>query len=228
MGCSASTGASVRTQRAPACGGVGVAGERAEPQQAVGGERVLRRRRVVLEVLGRTMSASASAPVVKKPPRSSSAKSATRSSATARASVEPRDVVDLGEGEQRLEQRGVVLRVRGDARRGRPATSAAAGRRRGAARRAGSGRSRARRPSSRRGRTRRRPRPARGGTARSSRAAPCRRGRAGPAARARRAARAGRGRTASGTVSVGPTAWRMLPRNPVCGSSKLPRMVTPK
>ena len=32
---------------------------------------------------------------------------------------------------------------------------------------------------------------------------------------------------ASGRSSVGPTAWRMLPRNPVCGSSKLPRIVMP-
>ena len=56
------------------------------------------------------MSDSASVAVVKNPPLSSSAKRSIRSSRPARPG-EPGDVVDLGQREQRLEQRRVVLGV---------------------------------------------------------------------------------------------------------------------
>jgi hypothetical protein len=89
-----------------------VAGQGGEAQQPFGGERVLRRGRVVEEVLGADderlgvaaggVEATALV-VVEQPEQVVGALPGGR---------EPRDVVDLREREVRLEQRGVVLRHR--------------------------------------------------------------------------------------------------------------------
>ena len=185
-------------------GGVGVAGERGQAEQAVGGERVLGGRGVVLRVLGPhdqrlgvgAGGEEAAALLV--------GEQAHETVGDGPRLGQPGDVVDLGQREERFEQRGVVLRVREQVgapvlpRTEQAAVVAAQ------LARAGTGRWCARPPSSRRARARRPLRRATAGRARSSRAAPCRRGRVGPVARGRRRG-AGRTRsTASGRSSVRP------------------------
>ncbi len=62
--------------------------------------------------LGRTTSASASCPVVKKPPASASWNRREQLVGDGAGIGQPREVVELGHRQQRFEQRGVVLGVR--------------------------------------------------------------------------------------------------------------------
>ena len=131
----------------------------ARRSSAVGGERVLRRRRVVLDSPSAARSAPRRrAPVVKKPPSLVVGEEREQLVGDGARLGEPRDVVELGQREERLEQRGVVLGVREQVGapvlpRTEEAAVVAAQLARG-----GSARWCAPRPSSRRGRARPRPR----------------------------------------------------------------------
>ncbi len=111
VGCSPSTGASVAHPAfRPGCGG-GVAGERGEAEQAVGRERVLRRRRVVLVVLRPHDQRLGVGAGREEPAAVVVGEQRDEAVGDGAGLVEPGDVVDLGQREQRLEQRGVVLGV---------------------------------------------------------------------------------------------------------------------
>ena len=221
-----------RQRRDPAlgaCGRVGVAGERGQPQQPVGGEGVLGRGGVVLGVLGPDdqrfgVGAGREEPaaLVVGEQRDQPVGDGTRLG-------QPADVVELGQREQRLEQRGVVLGVReqvGAPVLPRPQQAAVVAPQLAEE----EPRVRARRvhPVVAPERVRP-PRPASAGTSAfhpsstlSSSPGRTRCSRAANSVGSTAADRVG------AVLGRGPTAWRMLPRKPVCGSSKLPRAVTPK
>ena len=177
---------------------------------------------------GRTMSASASEPVVKKPPLAASENRSRQLVGEHDRVLEPGDVVVLGRGDERPDAARRSPRPRrGGGRRRRPATTAAAGRRRAAARsseeaQVGPGRVHPvgaverRRGLERATAEQRVPR----------RAAPCRRGRAGPASRVRVEQPAERAPDRVGTRSrAGRPGAGCCPSSCVCGSTKLPPAV---